>query len=583
MTRRARVLLGLGASLFVACRGDLEVDIETSVGTRAHADDPTSRLDDARRVAVAVFGAVDVSAAARTTEVIAGPARPPSSASELDDLIAAIRKGPMDEIGGPARRLAATPRVLWPEVAKVLGAPRRAPKGDYRSMLAAIGGDVPNRYGHFDLAWKKAHGFAVKRSDDWFEDLLVLGGGRVSGVLTAVYRDTVIHTSLLRAASEIAKDPAVSDAVVNVLLDVAFLHESTFRDEVSRTIARIGDEAVAPLWRASIVPPDARDEAIVRAEYAVAMLDRMDRWIPERADGALQTDPRRHAELLTAWGEAKTGGAAALLLSHADARIPVVREAARKSFIGLVEGPMPKTISKRLRLLGGGTGQAQAYLNHRQRAGVAVREALVSVDPSAIERSCEPTEPGELPTAECLEQPARHTARYFAALDARRQTQTAAAIDGALAATSETAAIAALDRLMTERPELADDPRVAALARRGAARALGAGDARTGAALSRKASVLLADEDPAAAQTLRVQALLAEATDESVPRAGREMLLTTAAALRPDHPDVTRALAELGPTVSTQAIDPRTLLVGCGGVLLGFLCLGGVARRFGSR
>ncbi len=571
-------LIGAGLVAMAACRPELEVAIETSVGGRGAQHDPGAQLRDVRAVAEALLRPAAPSTTAAA--VPDGPARPPESAADLGALTQAIRKGALDEVGGPARRIAAAPHALWPEIRAALQAPRRAPKGDYRSMLAAIGGDVPNRHGHFDLAWKQAHGFSVKRSEDWFEDLLTLPRGRVSPVLTPVYRDVVLQTALLRATAEIGKNPAVSDQVVDVLLDVAFLHEGTFRDEVTRTIGGIGDEAVAALMRATILGDDPGEDAEPRAQYAVALLDRMDRWIPERAEAALRTEPRRIAALLEAWGDARNGNAAPIMLAHADAQAPAVRAAARRAFGKLVDGPMPKTISRRVRLLGGGTGKAQAFLNHRQLAAIAVRDALVREGPAALERPCEPPPAGKPVDPSCDAQPSRHAAALFERLDARRRAESNAAIEAALAAADPTATQRELDRLLAERPELGDDPRVAAAYRQGAAAALAADDALLGATLSRKAAVLLEGRDAQTAQTLRLQALLAEADSGAVPRWGRQMLLRTADALRPGDSHVAAALAATPSGFdATRTLPADRLALGCACVVLAFACVGGVTRR----
>jgi hypothetical protein len=576
---RRRALLCLLA--LAGCRSDVAVDIETSVGSEAHRDDPKARLADVRAVAEALW--LPAAAPSVATTAPAGPARPPASTDDLTDLTTAIRKGAIDEIGGPARRIAASPPSLWSQIRTALAAPRKATKGDYRSMLAAIGGDVPNKYGHFDLAWKKAHGFAVKRSEDWFEDLLVLPRGKLSPMLVGVYRDCVLQTSLLQAASKIGAESMTSKEVVDALLEAAYQHDGIFRDEVSRAIVRIGDEAVPHLWRATIVVDDRNEAQLQRAEFAAVQLDKMDRWIPERAEAALATEPRRLAALLDVWGEARNGNAAAIMLAHADSRVPKVRDAARRAFSSLVDGPPPKTVSRRVRLLGGGTGQAQAFLNYRQRAGIAVREALARTDSSLIEAPCEPAVPGTPLDPHCDAQPSRHAASLFALLDARREAQSKAAIDAAMATGGQS--LAQLDRLLAERPELGDEPRVAAAYRHGAAEALGRGDALAGAALSRKAAVLLGTRDPEAADTLRVQALLAEADSGAVPPLGREMLLRTAAQLRPDHPRVVAAL-EASPTMDTvgvATIAGDRLALGCACVVLAFACVGGVTRRRAPR
>ena len=66
---------------------------------------------------------------------------------------------------------------------------------------------MPNRYGHFELGWKRAHGFTVKLSEDWYGDLLALPPARVSKVFRGIYRDCVVTAALLRAAAQIGRVP----------------------------------------------------------------------------------------------------------------------------------------------------------------------------------------------------------------------------------------------------------------------------------------------------------------------------------------------------------------------------------------
>ncbi len=95
--------------------------------------------------------------------------------------------------------------------------------------------------------------------------------------------------------------------------------------------------------------------------------------------------------------------------------------------------------------------------------------------------------------------------------------------------------------------------------------------------------MLVRSRDPELADTLQVQALLAEATLPALPEAGREMLLRTAAGLRPDDPHVDGALAGLAraqpsaPELSRPRIGLGVALVG-----LAFACLvalRGLGRR----
>ncbi len=578
-----RTLVTLCTAL--ACNSTLDVDVSTAVGNRATRSDPRIGFAAAKQVAQALFAPDPPPQATRGAVELARTVHPPRNAEELDELVTALRKGPIDEVAGPARRLAASERALWPEIRVKILAARKAPKGDYRSLLAAIGGDVPNRYGHFALAWKNAHGFPVKISSDWFEDLLVLPRGRIAPALAGVYRDCVMQAALVRAASIIGRDPAYTHDVVDALLDAAYLHEGTFRDEVGRALVGVGDEAVPVLVRSAIARNDRRVEVSRRGEYAAVILDRMDRLVPERAAAALAAEPRRLAALFDAYGEAQMGEAAALLLEHVDSRTPAVRRAARGAFAGLVDGPPPKTVSRTVRLLGGGTGLAQAYLNHRQRAGIAIRDALARSNSTLLEAPCESTRPDEPPAPGCAEQPARHYHAWIDWLDGRRAAAQASAIEAAAQAGDPDARIAAIDRLLVESPELADTEPVAAIIREGAAAALRRGDAARAAALSRKAAVLLAPRQPELADTLRVQALLAEASLPTLDRDGRAMLLGTATALRPDDPAVATAHTRAERADADLPNDRRPqMAIGAALVMGAFGCLAGIgARRIRAR
>lgn len=82
---------------------------------------------------------------------IAPAPAPASDPASFQALLAAAREAPVAELAPLADALARTPGALWPEVEAALLAERKARKADYKALLALIGGDVPNRYGHFEL------------------------------------------------------------------------------------------------------------------------------------------------------------------------------------------------------------------------------------------------------------------------------------------------------------------------------------------------------------------------------------------------------------------------------------------------
>ncbi len=590
MTRRhplrATSLASLALLLSACPQETPEVEVNTYVGKSFEQTDPQLAREAALEVLSAVVGELRATAPQAPVVIDTVTTHPPWTAAEFDELVQAVRKGPLDELAGPARRLAATPARLWPQLRERLLAERTAPKGDYRSLLGAIGGDVPNKYGYFARAWKKAHGHDVKLSTDWFEDLLALPRSKVSPGLLPVYRDCVLETSLMRAAASIgAKDPAQSDAVVDALLDAAYLHRGTFRDEVGRALVGVGDRGIPALVRASLSPSKrARDRdkpEVKRAEFAELVLDKMDRLHPARATEAVRSSPRLLARVLEAYGTRRPPEGAAVLLAHADDRSVAVRAAAREAFDAYVSGPAPKSAGRTVRLLGGGTGKALAYLNYRDRARLALEERLDAEAPTLREEPCEVVDERGKVDTHCEEQPARHAKAYFGWLESRRIQTQRAQVDAALANADREAAAASLDRLIAQ-GELAEPVPVATFF------AAYASDLRDdepsrAAALFRKASMLVRSGDPARATALHTEALVVEASLEGLPRTGRLMLLDRAIEVSDDAAlRESRAQLAAAPAFDVPSVSRPRLWAGAGlvtAVLLACGMLGGPLRR----
>lgn len=604
MHRALPSLALLGALALVplgGCSDEPQVEVATFVGARHAKADPQRRKEDAAKVARAVLSEIATTLgedpeSAQEAEASAPriAAHPPETPEELEGLVGAIRRGPITELAGPAHRIAAAGPAVWPQVRALMLADRKAPKGDYRSLLAVIGGDVPNRYGHFNLAWKKAHGHKVKLSTDWFGDLLTLPRRKVSAMLRDVYRDCVLQTALLRAAAGAGQDPRLSGDVIEALLDAAYMQAGTFRDEVGRALERVGDEAIPPLIRASQPPPGRRkddDPRVRRAAYAELALDRMDRLHPRRATAAVVGDPRLLADVLDAYGDVRVGEAAEVLVGLLDAPTPGVRRSARAALMQYVTGPPPKARRRTIRLLGGGTGRARAYLTYRQRAGLAIAERLAEAAPELMEPPCEePPEGRTLRPAQieaCQQRPHRHVVAYLEWLDAHRAAQRTAKVKAALAHADPPARVAALDRLLASDPELPERDRFVPVYRDAAVAALEREDHARAAQLLRKAAVLA--DDPGAAQRMRVTALLAEASVDGLDPSGRAMLVDTAASLAPRDPQVEAAVLRVQRPQSEGPPAPwRAVGLGFGGGLLGLGLLGLVfaplrRRAFGGR
>lgn len=594
MSRARRGLMALGLVAAGCGAPSPTVEISTYVGPAHARADAHARLEHAATVArtlLAELSPPERGPASTPGQLVRDdPVHPPTDAEELASLVRALRTAPLDELDGPARRLAAAGPAVWPQVRQALVAERKAPKGDYRSLLAAIGGDVPNRYGHFALSWKKAHGHAVKLSQDWFSDLLTLPTGRISRGLMAVYRDCVIETALLRAAASIgAQDSARTGEVVATLLDVAYLHQGTFRDEVGRALSGVGDEAIPYLLIESMPPPGRRkkdrreDIPALRADYARLQLDKMDRLHPQRATAAVREDPRLLARVLHAYGTVRPGEAASVLLDFVDAEDPTVRAAARAAFVAFVDGPPPPAHGRTIRLLGGGTGRALSRLSYRQRAGLAIRERMAAEIPDRLEPECEEQrEDGSIDRA-CEAQPQRLTEVYFAWLADRRAQADQQALAEALAEAEVDRRVDRLDRLLAGNPTLTLGDRLVPVYREAAEAATARGDAARAGQLLRKAARLAEPREPETGQALRVRALLAEASVPQLSPEGRRMLLTSARSLAPHDPRIDAAMRELSHASAGPSLASREHLTPVMGMVAGLWGLGVVGTWWRRR
>jgi hypothetical protein len=571
---RSRFTLASFALSFACAAQTPEVEVQTRVGApHEQTDLELSRANiwAVTRAALPVlFERAPSDPAAPETTI----AHPPRTPEELEALIDAIHTGAMDDMAGPARRIASADARLWPEIRAQLLTERTIPKGDYRSVLDAIGGDVPNRYGHFARAWKKAHGHQVKLSTDWFEDLLALPRGRISSMLTAVYRDCVLTTAALRAAARIGRQPEYTAEVIDTLLQAAYIHDGTFRDEVGRAIQGVGNEAIPHLLVASMAPEGKRDDdpEVRRAAYAEVQLDKMDRLHPSRAVSVVREDPRLLAAIFDAYAVVRPAEAASVLLEFVDVRSPLVRAAARRAFSSYVTGPAPKAVSRTVRLLGGGQGRARAYLSYRQRATLALREQLQADAPALLDPACDDPSTEEEEEA-CESAPQRWSLAYFSWLDGRRQADELAEIDAALAASDPATTTQMLDRLLAVNPDLGHADRLVPFYQRVAREALGDGEHTLAARLWRKAAMLIEPTDRTLATQLRVRALVAEAKDATIDARGQRMLLETAHDLAPDDEEVGAALAQLLDAASTGPSVDLALRFYGGVALLGLFML----------
>jgi hypothetical protein len=540
-----RVVLAL--AVLSGCSEPARVDVHVAVhdDPLVSPDDPAPPLfERALRLGRhALTGALAAGASAaphaETGDADPGPLGAPTSDLQVQVLLEELRSAPMDELAVPANTLSVAQPEAWPAVREALLAPRSRSKTQYKSVLALIGGDVPNRYGHFARAWKRAHGYSVKLSEDWFADLLSLPTSRVSRGMRPVFRDSLATAALLRAAANIAStDRSLAPEVVEALLDAAYMHKGTFRDEVGRAIASIGAHSIAPLVAASAEPPraDEDDPAVKRAGYAVFNLDRIDRLHPAKALAAVGDEPDALAKLLQAYAKPRPGEAAALVLGYVDDPTLEVRTAARATFRAYVTGPLPRVKRRAIRQLGGKSFTKSNGVSYRARASAAIRARVEAEFPDQLEPECElRREDGTLDDG-CVKQPARLTDAYLAALDQRRGDRVKIELEAAFAEPDPRTAGRRLDALLASG---ALDEDVAVLRRVAEFHerfALAHDDERQRARTRRKAAALWAQFDASRAAANVELARADESSMDALSPSARRILGGDDEVLSPEQP-----------------------------------------------
>lgn len=463
---------------------------------------------------------------------------PPTTEAAVRRALRAVDKAPQEELPGVARNLTLAAPTVWPELLESLQSKPEHSKRDYKAVLDVIGGDVPNRYGHFARAWKRRHGYSVKLSTDWVSDLLALPEAQLTRSLRPMYRDLLRRSLLFRAAAHVGReDHDVAPAVVDALIAAAYVKDGVFRDEVSRAFDEMGDAAIPQLVRRSRLPTEDPERAfeigVRQAKYARFVLDRIDRWIPSRAAAQLRADPALLADLLLAYGEVLHGEAAELLIEFADDDTPALRDAAREAFRALVTGRAATRKRRNLRLLGGRRSSERAELTYRGHAMNALRSGLESLAPAVLEADppCKDRrEDGTLDLL-CTQRPHRLFGELLHAYDGRRtaRAQQILAESDALRDTDPTLALAKLDGLVSVGAHHYVAEPLAERFSNIADQRERSGQPAESAELLRKAAFFLQQTDPRRARVLRARALRHEASLPGLQPEGRAMLERAAA------------------------------------------------------
>lgn len=427
----------------------------------------------------------------------------------------------------------------------------------YKRVLRRIHANVPDHRGRFskkvEVGKKKA---ARAASTDWLEDLLALD---TTGQDPA-YQQTLYTVALLRGLTATGRTE-----VATTLLRFAYRHMGAFRDECGRLLRELGDRAVPGLVRAKLI---ADPQAFRMARYAAYQLDRINRARPELA--LRQAGPELRAEILHAYGEARTTAAVTASVAYTASPLATVRRAARWATLRYVSGREPKARKRRLVLAGGRTTQKarSLYYTYRQlaqhqlarRYGEALLAAKQATGPLDELVSKLKTEYGARSLAEKL----------FALQDARRLQAQQAKFEDALQRARKGelgSAVRSLDLVLSRDPEHPHRGRIALVYLQVGKRALRAGRYDKAVLQLSKALLLLAPDD-AKAREARALRLVAEARRDGGP--SRLFRLRRALRLAPQLETVRKEVeqAEGGRRLGTTVAATTAGLAGAGLLLL---------------
>lgn len=426
----------------------------------------------------------------------------------------------------------------------------------YKRVLRRIHANVPDHRGRFSKKADAGKKKAPAASTDWLEDLLALDK---TGQDPA-YQQTLYTVALLRGLTATGRTE-----VATTLLRFAYRHMGAFRDECGRLLRELGDRAVPGLVRAKLI---ADPQAFRMARYAAYQLDRINRARPELA--LRQAGPELRAEILHAYGEARTTAAVTAAVAYTASPLATVRRAARWATLRYVSGREPKARKRRLVLVGGRTTQKarSLYYTYRQLA----QHQLARRYGEALLAAKQATGPlDELVSKLKSEYGARSLAeKLFALQDVRRLEAQQAKFEDALQRARKGelgSAVRSLDQVLSRDPEHPHRGRIALVYLQVGKRALRAGRYDKAVLQLSKALLLLAPDD-AKAREARALRLVAEARRDGGP--SRLFRLRRALRLAPQLETVRKEVEQVegGRRLGTTVAATTAGLAGAGLLLL---------------
>ncbi|PIE19317.1 MAG: hypothetical protein CSA65_02760 [Proteobacteria bacterium] len=366
----------------------------------------------------------------------------------------------------------------------------------YKSVLRHVGAHVPDHRGRFPQK-RKTKGL------DWLD---ALQDHRAAPRL-AKARDEALYSVAIARALVKTKRPEAATS----LLRFAYRHNGAFRDECGRLLRELGDDAVPGLVRAPLID----DPLAYRiARYASYQLDRMNRARPELALRRAASHELR-AELLHAYGEARSNAAVRAVVRYTGDLHPRVRRAARWATLRYASGRKPQARKRRLKLAGGKhTARARSlYYTYRQLVHHQLALRYAQVRRKATSSKTPPPSAEELSKLKSENDARGLAVKLFALQDAERRSRDEERLRKALARASKgefQLAVGTFDRVLSKDPEHPQRAAIAEIYLRVGQRELRGGRYAKAALAFAKALLLLPANDPRRTR-LRGLRLLAEA------------------------------------------------------------------------
>lgn len=357
---------------------------------------------------------------------------PGANAARAKQLLETLRTAPAaaDRLDA-AKQLAALRPPAVATLAEFLARTRESADADRRKVLQAIHAQVPNRKGRFYQPGRLTPEQQKKQDElDWLARLVKLADQPGLG-------DTIADVAAIRALAASQDWNAAA-----VMFNFAFADDGVaYRDECGRYLRDMAPYSLPALIRnAGIRRHTWKYRSQIR--YATYQLERLDRQAAGKAVQATGGDERLRAELFHAFRDVHYRDAVRVVLDWVDADSPLVRAAARQTWMAYVTGKKPPDPPKRKLKLPGGKEtkkKKKLWLNYRELAQNALYERAEQVL-------------GSKPAGEAL---GPLSTRLFAHYDAKRAQAETRLVDDALqAAKAKTwdKAIPAMDRILARNP-----------------------------------------------------------------------------------------------------------------------------------